>query len=41
VVIADFLGCCVYYSWFCSPAAKARGSIQQVHPSISELINYY
>jgi hypothetical protein len=32
VVIAGFLGCCVYYSWFCSPAAKALGSIQQVHP---------
>jgi hypothetical protein len=41
VAIAGFLGWCVYYSWFCSPSAKARGSIQQVHPSISELINYY
>jgi hypothetical protein len=40
VAIAGFLGWCVYYSWFCSPAPKARCSIQQVHPSISELINY-
>jgi hypothetical protein len=28
VAIAGFLGWCVYYSWFCSPSAKARGSIQ-------------
>ena len=41
VDIAGFLGWCVYYFWFCSPAPKARGSFQQVHLSISELINYY
>jgi hypothetical protein len=41
VAIAGFLGWFVYYSWFCSPVPKARGSIQQVHPSIFELINYY
>jgi hypothetical protein len=41
VAIAGFLGWCVYYSWFCSPAAKVRGSIKQVHLSISELFNYY
>jgi hypothetical protein len=39
--IADILGWCVYYSWFCSPLAKARGSIQQVQPSIYELTNYF
>jgi uncharacterized membrane protein YfcA len=27
VAIAGFLGWCVYYSWFCSPSAKARGNI--------------
>jgi hypothetical protein len=41
VAIAGFLRWCVYYSWFCSPASKPRGSIQQVHTSIYELINYY
>jgi hypothetical protein len=41
VAIAGFLGWCVYYSCFCSPPPKAPCSIQQVHPSISELINYY
>jgi hypothetical protein len=39
VAIAGFLRWCVYYSWFCTPATKARGSIQHVHTSISELIN--
>jgi hypothetical protein len=28
VAIAGFLGCCVYYSWFCSPTPKARGTNQ-------------
>jgi hypothetical protein len=41
VDIVGFLGWCDYYSWFCSPAAKVQVSIQQVHTSISELINYY